>query len=116
MDDYLVGVVVCGKVVDLFYSKDLAELDTAKVLWPSCTLEVIDLTSHVEKPLPIPATSLDTVRRNINRRVVCIETGEVFRSVSACSKSLLIPTDSIYKSIRQSIAAYGYHFIYEKEQ
>jgi hypothetical protein len=116
MDDYLVGVVVCGKVVDLFYSKDLAELDTAKVLWPSCTLEVIDLTSHVGELVPVPATSLDTVRRGINRRVVCVETGEVFRSVSACSKSLLIPADSIYKSIRQSIAAYGYHFIYEKEQ
>ena len=116
MDDYLVGVVVDGKVVDLFYSKALSEVDAARVIWPSCTLEVIDLSSHVEKPAPVPAMSLDTVRRHINRRVVCIETGEVFRSVSACSRDMLIPADSIYKSIRQNIAAYGYHFIYEKEE
>lgn len=114
MDDYLVAVIVGGIVVDLFYSRNLSELDAVRALNKGCKIDVMRLRKPVRTTVPVPATELGTKRREPNRPVRCVETGTVYGSVTEASVSMLIPKDNIYKSLRQHIAAYGYHFEYEE--
>lgn len=107
-NNYLVSVCKDGKVVGLYYSEYLYEMQTIRTLHRDCSIEVIQLNEVPNRPV----RKQEDVRVPGRKPLRCVETGEVYSSVSECSRKTGIPVVSIYESVRWSIAAYGYHFEY----
>lgn len=108
-DNYLVAVVSCGKVIELYYSDDLSDIATIRALHHGCDVDVLKIREKVvreEEGVPYI--------RPYRRPILCVETGEVFENIVDCAKKTGIPKDNIYKSILQHIRAKGYYFEYYK--
>lgn len=115
MNDYMIAVVRNDKVISLTYSDDLGELPTLRALHKDCDIEVMHIsedgaTQKVEEAVFTPIFSRNG--RPLANKVRCIETGQLFRSVSECSLLTGISPVGIYKSIRLGYSASGYHFQY----
>lgn len=145
-NNYLVSVFVEGKNVDVYYSEKLDDLAVTKALNRGCEIEVFDLINctqwskeqirreikrlspsvifssakNNEDPfsdlLKKPPQQKTKNKKYWNRPVKCVETGKVYASINACSKSLCIPHKAIWNAINSGNARCGFHFInVEKE-
>ena len=114
-NNYLVSVSRNSKVINLYYSEDLSDLNAIKAMHRDCDVDVFRLRN---KPMVRPPKEEKTetfISRNgkpFANRVKCIENDIVYSSVAEVSKRLNIPTWAIYHAIRRNIAAYGYHFVF----
>ena len=104
-----------GKVVDLYFSKNLDDLRTIKALHPGCETEAVKVRCSVPVE-PAPTLPKEDEERKLgkwqSRRVRCVETGEEFESAADCSEKLSIQKWNIYKAILRCTTARGMHFEY----
>lgn len=115
MDDWLVSVEKDGKIVELYYSENLHDIDTIRAIHKGCRIESMQVAENVSTKIENAKTKIDKKKydmRNMSKRVRCVETGNVYDSVLDCSNALGIPRCSVYKAIYRGIAASGLHFDY----
>lgn len=108
MDDWLVSVEKDGKIVELYFSENLHDIDTIRAIHKGCYIEGVQIAE---------SSSIKEEKKNddtkpLLKRVRCVETGRVYNSVMDCCKALAIPRWNIYKAIHRGIAAGGLHFDY----
>lgn len=111
MDDWLVSVCKDNKIVEIYFSKDLREMDAISAIHRGCVFQAVKLSTNDEckKEEDIPSVEKG---KNLSKRVRCIETGDVYLSSLDCAEALGIPRWNIYKSIQRGIATRGLHFEY----
>lgn len=111
---YLVAVTLGDTVVALEYSVDLSDLRAIKLKYTKekglagCEFSIIVLPRN-EKDSKEPPRKLSRNGKPQNR-VLCKDTGEIYKSVTACSMVTGIPEKSIYESVRRGVRAYGHWF------
>lgn len=112
MDDWLVSVVRDDKVVELYYSEELQDMQTIRALHKGCKIEAARI-GDVKIGM---ASDGDVMQKlgsiAVSRRVRCVETGKVYLSAAECSADVRIKRWNIYKAIQNGIAARGLHFEY----
>ena len=107
MDDWLVSVEKDNKIIELYYSEELHDIDTIRAIHRGCKVEAVQIAVGVRvKNKKKCDTKLPT------KRVRCIETGDEYLSSLDCADTLGIPRWNIYKSIQRGIATRGLHFEY----
>lgn len=109
MDDWLVSVCKDDKVVGLYLSRGLREIETIKALHRGCDIEGFLVCRSTEKVKP----SLKS--EDGCRKVICIETGEIFNSVNSCAESIGVPRWNVYRNIQRCYAVDGKHYRYLNE-
>lgn len=136
--NYLVSVFVDGKNVGSHYSEDLSELIAVKEKYQGCVIEIFDLmtfrylsdcdvnrkvgksvydwkkaitSKHVDEVVAKPARPKTHTKKNMwQRKVLCVETNHVFRSIRECSEVTGIPYMTITNCIKNGNATRGLHF------
>lgn len=120
-NNYLISVFNKeGKNVDLSYSENLEDLLTIKVLFPQCFIEIADLRnmillsdSEVEKEFETQQKKAFE-KDSWAKRIRCVETGQVFRSLRECSIRKGIQYKTLYNAILNNASVNGIHFIVER--
>lgn len=115
MDEWLVSVVKEGKVVELYFSDELEDLDTIRAMHKGCVVESIRIARRVNA-VKVKDVSVSQGVKRRSKRIRCIENGIIYESSAECAKILGIHRDNIYKSISRGITAGGYHFEYFDNQ
>ena len=116
MDDWLVGIVKDGKVVELYFSRELNDLQAIRTMHKGCGVETLRIADN---KAPERAEYVGKEKKRKDRRsgkpwayrLQCVETGETWSSVVECSKATGIPSWAVYKSIHYGYNAFGKHFI-----
>ena len=136
--NYLVSVFVNGKQVNSYFSENLDDLVTIKALHKHCDINICDLCSletfspkqveieiqksgerwkkSIERPSDITTSAKKlTVPRGKTKKywerpVRCVETGQVFSSIKACSERIGISHKSIWNAINSKKPRLGLHF------
>lgn len=111
---YLIAVTLNDTVVALEYSADLSDLRAIKLKYTKekglagCEFSIIVLPRYENEEKKIPRK----LSRNgkPQNRVLCKDTGDVYKSVTMCSAMTGIPEKSIYESVRRGVRAYGHWF------
>lgn len=138
--NYLVSVFVSNKNVYSFFSKDLDDLVTIRALYRDGDISIFDLSDfsilpksqvdievrksglrwkrslesksiveekRVENKQPV---ATERRKKQWERPVLCVETGQVFKSIRECSDKLGIPYMTICNCIKNRNATRGVHF------
>ena len=113
MDDWLVSVISDGKVIDLYLSEDLCDLNTIRAMHKGCDVEAMHIAVEID-PYKRGKIIKET-RLLIPKRVRCFETKEIFASVSECSNAVGASRWSIYKAVRNGFCVDGKHYNYVNE-
>jgi hypothetical protein len=144
--NYFVSVFVHGRHVNSYFSEDLDDLVTIKVMnGPDCELSIFDISrfvlltaeqveieivksrnrwkksleKHIEEPPeePIEEEVEEKPKKSYvwKRPVLCVETGQVFKSIRECSDKVGIPYMTITNCIKNKNATRGVHFIQLEE-
>ena len=108
MDDWLVSVEKDNKIVELYYSEELHDIDTIRAIHRGCNVEAVQIA--VSTSARNKKSKCDT--KLLSKRVRCIETGDIYPSSLDCADALGISRWNIYKSIQRGIATRGLHFKY----
>ena len=108
MDDWLVSVEKDNKIVELYFSENLHDIDTIRAIHKGCRIKSVQIA---ESSNTKDEKKHDDVK-SLSKRVRCAETGVIYLSTSDCSNALGIPRWNIYKAIQRGIAAGGLHFEY----
>lgn len=116
MDDWLVSVVKDGKVKELYYSRDLADMIAIRALNPGCSFEKCHIGIEVPKQESQCTERPKEERRKWAKRVQCVETGETWPTIIECSKATGIAKWTLYKSVHDGSSALGLHFVVIKEE
>lgn len=136
--NYLVSVFVDGRNVNSYFSENLDDLVTIKALHKNCDITIFDLenfttmpTEQVEaeimksgkrwqksfdKPVAEVKKSIEKPKRlkrekYWERKVKCVETGQVFSSIRECCEKTGIPYMTIVNCIKNKNATRGVHFV-----
>lgn len=137
-NNFFVSVFVEGKNISSYYSESLDELVTVKAIYKNCKIFILDMNTfqmlgeeEVEKEIiksgkrwrAIFGKTQILKERNLNnittprikknnwaRKVVCVETNEVFDSMRRCSEVLGIPYTTIVNCIKNKNPTRGVHF------
>ena len=113
MDDWLVSIEKNGKVVELYFSKGLIDLDTIRALHKGCDVNAVRIMTRDKSVCEEKCQNKkDKNRKWQIRSVTCIETGQTWNSAADCSKSIGVPRSNVYKAIQRGITAGGFHFKY----
>lgn len=105
---YLFGVVKAGKVIKRYFGHSLSIIAAIRKKFPGCEVEAFDVSEYGVK-FPKPPNTIADGRYYY--RVRCIETGEEWESVTACSKALGVPPKSLYSAIARNSALRGKHYM-----
>lgn len=137
--NYLVAVFVDGKNVNLYFSENLDELVTVKAMYKKGELDIFDLKNnmrlsnklveneivkaknrwhnrpieYVEEKEVQPRFDLLQHVKSLNswkRPVLCIETGQVFKTIRECSEITGIPYMTVVNCIKNGNSTRGVHF------
>ena len=137
--NYLVSVFAGGKYVDSYYLKSLDDLPDIKSRHKDCEIGILNLQTfenyskeHVEKeiqesimrrarpkenPKEIVKEEIIKKPKKVkpkkywDRPVLCVETGEVYRTIKECSKQTGIPYMTITNCIKNGNSTRGFHFV-----
>lgn len=138
--NYLVSVFVYGKNINSYFSENLDDLVTIKAIHKNCEIHIFDYEKfahltpeQVEREIvksgkrwksslkktrtvapapPRPEKPKKEKRgKNWERRVLCVETGQVFSSIRECSDKTGIPYMTISNCIKNKNATRGVHFV-----
>ena len=117
---YFVSVFVGGKCASLFWSDDLCELHVCRLLYKGCEIDVFDLHSMCYVSPRFIAASEHHAKQRIKadlmpQHVVCVETKEIYASMSDCAWKIGVPPQSLASSIMELAAIGGRHYIYESD-
>lgn len=111
MERRLIIVSQGDKIVSLHFADERMSLNKVRERLGECTIEGCALPESDEPPMePVKEPPVSRNGRPWANRVVCIETGEIYKSVVECSKITGISTWSIYKSVNRGFASSGFHF------
>lgn len=113
MDDWLVSVIKNGKVLDLYLSEDLCDLNTIRAMHKGCDVEAMHIAVNIHDNKN--KKTFKETKVMIPKRVRCIETNETFASVSECSNAVGVSRWSIYKAVRNGFCVDGKHYNYINE-
>lgn len=137
---FLVSVVVAGKCVHSYFTDNFEDLVTIKAMYRGCLIEIFDmkhltiltrnevageimrsglrwkksLESTPVEPKPVIEEVKTKMRKKLKywkRRVLCVETGQIFDSVKECSTCVGLPYTTIVNCIKNKNATRGLHFI-----
>ena len=134
--NYLISVFIGERNVGTYFSEGLQEIASIKAVNKGCEISVYDMSKlqHLtqgqinsissaslsspqqEDVIHVKATKRPTIqKRKKNKRwvrpVKCVETGNVFKSIKACSEYMGISHKSIWNSINSGKPRGGYHFV-----
>ena len=145
MKQYQVSVIVDGKCVHLYFSHDLDDLVTIRALYRDGHIEIFDFSrfmflsdaevaeevhnsrlrwrdslvrSRMCGPDPMPPETPPGKKKKTKLwrlTVMCVETGQVFGSVTECSSHIGLPYMTIMNCIKHGNGTRGLHFIAVKE-
>lgn len=118
--NFFVSVFVGGKCVSLFYSEDLCEIHVCRLLYKGCEIEVFDIRSmcyvssnyvaHCER------IAKSRIRLDIKpQHVICVETKEIYSSLSDCASELGILPSYLASSIFSLAKVDGHHYLFESD-
>jgi len=138
--NYLVSVFEDGKNVNLYFLDNLYEIIIIKARHKDCEIGIFDIDncvrftpSQVEREIikagkhwkkslekqkdaepivekPKEKPKKEKQKKNWERPVLCVETGQVFSSIRECSDKLGIPYMTITNCIKNKNATRGVHF------
>ena len=127
---YLISVFIQDKCVHLFFADDLDDLVTIVAVYKHCDLSVFDLpavralTYEEVCDAVVEARERWGMQRTVavvqkavvqkgqwRRRIMCVETGQVFSSLRECADHTGIPYTTIAGSIRRGKSTRGVHFV-----
>jgi len=117
--NYLVSIFVADKCVELFYSEDLCELHVCRLLHKGCEIEVHDMRKFCPMPNEdINERERESVKKFKERKdkkeipesVVCLETKEIFPSVSVCADKMGIQLSKLMDGIMRLATIQGHHY------
>ncbi len=117
---YFVSVVVGDKCVSLFYSEDLCETHVCRALFKGCEIIVFDLEGMGFVPHEVIEEIERKTKRSIReevmpQHVVCVETKEIFRSLSDCSSLIGVTSASLASAIYSLATVNGKHYLFESD-
>lgn len=141
-NNYLVNVFVDGKCVDSYFAETLDGLMSTKAIYGKCELSIFDAVNYLrytpeqvkaevthsymrwkrsteDKEKKTEDPKVERRKRHVNtweRKVICVETGEIFKSVRACSDETGIPYMTITNCVRRGNATRGLHFVHVKKE
>ena len=106
MDDWLVSVCRDGKVVELYYSQGLTDIDTIRAMHRTCKIEAFLVRRSVEK------MEWNVSSTSCHKKVICVATGEIFNSVNELSQSIGVSRGNVYRNIIRGYAINGKYYRY----
>lgn len=116
---YLVHFHKNGKVFDqeICDTEDQVRVLQALARRKNYETEVSYMNLETKKgsPASIITKKIDIEKETWEKRVVCIETGEVFPSIRECSRCHGIIYKSLYNAIKSGMPRKGLHFVYYGE-
>jgi hypothetical protein len=138
-NNYFVSVFVGGKNVNSYYLGSLDDLPDIKFRYKECEISILDLHTfeqypreQVEKEIqeaimrcvrpkekPSEVVKVEVVKKPKkvkpkkywDRPVLCVETGEVFKTIKECSIKTGIPYMTITNCIKNGNPTRGLHFV-----
>lgn len=111
MDDWLVSVCKNGKVIELYYSYELKDIDTIRALHPGCLVETMCVYKSEKQNVQDVGVVIPK-QRYVTKRVKCVETGEEYKSVSSCSSEIGESRWTVYKAVQVGYEINGKHYKY----
>lgn len=111
MDDWLVSVVKDGKVQELYFSRDLADMVAIRALNPGCSFEKCYVGDSHQRQKQTCSDNPKNKKKKWPRRVMCLETGETWPSIIKCSKDTGIPEWTLYKRVKDGSEVRGCHYV-----
>lgn len=137
---YFVSVFVQNKYANSYFSKNLDDLVTIKALHKDCEIYIFDVENcvrytseqveneiinsgkrwkmslsqqreYVENEEKEEQKPKPKYKKYWERAVMCVETGQIFGSIRACSDRIGIPYMTIVNCIKNGNATRGLHFV-----
>ena len=112
MDKWLVSAEKCGKVVALYFSKRLKEFATIRAMHKDC--DVVAMNLDVKSSIEEEKEEKKENQKCVTRQVRCIETGEIFVSVTDCANAIKVQRWTVYKAIQHGFILCKRHYEYVK--
>lgn len=110
MDKWLVSVEKCGKVVALYFSKRLKEFAAIRAMHKGC--KIIATNLNVKSSVEDDEDKNKESEKCLTKKVKCIETGEIFSSVTECANTIKVPRWNVYKAIQRGSVLCKRHYDY----
>ena len=110
MNNWLVSVEKNGKVVELYYSKNLNDFGAIRAIHPGCNVVASRMNNMQQEDKGVKEQIEPT--KSTTRRVRCLDTGEIFNSVTDCAESLNVSRWNVYKAIHRGTVLCKKHYDY----
>lgn len=117
---YFVSISVGGKCVSLFFSEDLCEIHVCRLLYKGCEIEVFDVVDMRFVP-PVKVSTMETLAKRkiksdiLPQHVVCVDTKEIYKSLSDCARNIGIPPSEVADSIQNLARISGHRYVLESD-
>lgn len=120
MSKYFVSVFVGGKCATLFYSEDLCQIHVCRLLYKGCEIEVFD----IEDMCFVPSSTVSAVELLTKQKirsdlmpqhVVCVDTKEIYNSISDCAKRIGVTLGEIATAIQSLKTIDGRRYLFESD-
>ena len=108
--NYLLAIVVKGRVVANFYANSLAVISDLKKDYPGCEVDVFDISRYGFSFGDAPVIKVEG--GPMVHRVRCRETGKIWESVKQCCKEIGMPLKTLYTALRRGSRIFGHHYDY----
>lgn len=110
MNDWLVSVEQNGKVVELYYSKNLNDFGAIRAIHGGCNVAAMRMNNMQQEDKSVEKQIEQT--KSTTRRVRCLETGEIFSSVTDCADTIKVSRWNVYKAIHRGTVLCKKHYDY----
>lgn len=120
---YITCYIKRGKVINQIILHSPDEAKTMEALGRSKGYETETLIlenfcstkKHAVEEIATLQTTPNQQKHPWNKWVRCVETGQLFPSVTECSNQMGLPYKSVWNAINNGCARAGYHFVFERQ-